>query len=485
MGHSGKSTAKGSIIYTAGQLLTKATGFFLIPLYTRFLSPSDFGIIGYINVVLQVLAIVLMFGLYGAQRRFYYEYNQDKEELGRFLGTVNLYLILVVGSIALIISLWGESLYNRLPIEDIPFHPFVVYMAWIAFFRIMNQMMITYYMAAKEFRKAALLQFVQFLFITGMIIFFVVYRQGGARGKVLGQMLGQGVFFVLFYPFYARLFKWTLDWQKLKVALTYGLPMVIQILAGALHNMADRVILKQYISLDELGIYTVGYQIGMVMSIVVSSINKAWQPNYFEGMKKRTQTIEKEVRSVFSVSFFAILGITVVGIFWTREIITVLVPDSYFPVIRIIPIIIGSYLFQGLYFFSSMPMFYYKKTKMLPVLTVLSVLVNIGLNLLWIPKWGMLGAAYATLFSLFFQSIITQVVARRIHDHHYPIIRTVILSFLCIGLGLYLSTWEINLRTELLKVVTLMALGGIAFWVFRKELKGALNGVKRTGKSVS
>ena len=138
MRESVKSTATGSIIYTAGQLLTKASGFFLIPLYTRFLSPADFGIIGYINVIIQIFTTILMFGQYGAQRRFYFDYVENKEKLRLFIGTLNLFLLIVVGGIVILFSFFGKYVFNRFKIQDIPFDPLLIYVAWISFFHIMR-----------------------------------------------------------------------------------------------------------------------------------------------------------------------------------------------------------------------------------------------------------------------------------------------------------------------------------------------------------
>jgi len=136
MAYSLKSVFSGSSIFTVGQLLTSATAFLLIPVYTRFLTPEDFGIVGYLLVVSQFLGVVLMFGFHGAQTRFYYEYKENKEEIGKFLFSINIYLIIVAFICCLIFTLFGKSAYSLFihSKDDIPFYPFFPIVFWTAFF---------------------------------------------------------------------------------------------------------------------------------------------------------------------------------------------------------------------------------------------------------------------------------------------------------------------------------------------------------------
>ena len=470
MSYSLKSVFHGASVYTFGQLLTKASGFFLIPLYTRFLTPEDYGIVGYLQVYSQIMATVLMFGFYGAQTRYFYEFKEDKEKIGRFLFSINAYLFLVLLLICSILSLGGKYFYYYFSIEGIPYQPYIPIIIWTVFFQIFNQMVTSYYLATKEYKKCAVLQILQFLGTTSSVIFFVVYLELGALGQLLGILTGQILFFTIFYWSYAARFILKFSWNYVKICLAFGIPIVFHLLAGAIHNSIDRVILEKYVSMSELGIYSLGYQIGMVMSVITCSINRAWQPNYFEFMSSNMSEKQKrfENRRMFAFWIIGIGGICLIGMLWAKEFLVLLTPEKFHASADVVPIILFGFLFQGMYFFAVSPLFQYKKTKFLPFLTAASAIVNIILNFVFITDYGIYGAAYATVASFFFQAVVVYFVSKKLFDPRYElsfVLITVILLCLILVCNKYIS---ISILGELFKLFYLSIFCVITFVMYKK-----------------
>lgn len=452
MAYSIQSVFKGAAIYTIGQFFTKAFGFFLIPIYTRFLTPSDYGIIGYLQVVLQLISTILMFGFYGAQTRYYYEFKEDKKKLGIFLFSINFYLFNILLVLCFTLSYFGDTFYSLFKIKNITFYPYLPIVIWTSFFQILNQMVISFYLATKQYKKCAWLQFVQFALMTGIVILFIVYFKEGAIGKLKGHLFGQILFTLLFYIGYAKNFTWRFNKQYLRYALSFGVPIVFHLLAGVMHNSIDRFILEKFVSLEQLGIYTLGYQIGMLMSIVVISVNRAWQPNYFEFMSTNDNIgtyFENRRALAFWITFIGTLCIA--GIMWAKEFVILLTPPTFHNSAGIVPIIIFGYFFQGLYFFAGSPIFYFKKTKFMPFLTGSAAFLNIILNLLFIPSIGIYGAAIATLISYIFMSIVVYVFGKRLYNPHYEI-KILAILIIIIGSSFVLSKIEASLLNELYKL---------------------------------
>ena len=466
MAYSLRSVFKGASIYTIGQVGTKAFGFFLIPVYTRFLTPADYGIVGYLQVMLQLMATVLMFGFYGAQTRYYYEFRDQAQKIGEFLFSINTYLLLILLILCSTLTVFGEHLYALLKVKDIPFYPYLPIVIWTAFFQIMSQMVISYYLATKQYKECALLQFLQFAFMVGMILFFVVYLKQGALGKVKGHLFGSALFFALFYIPYVKKFVFRFDIMYVKYALAFGVPIVFHLLAGVMHNSIDRVILEKYVSMDQLGIYSLGYQIGMVMNIIVASVNKAWQPNYFDLMSSDTHDKAYENRRMFALWMIGIGSICLIGMLWTTEFLILLTPKNFHAAAGVVPIIIMGYFFHGMYFFAVSPIFQFKKTKMLPFLTGAAALLNITLNLFLIPAFGIYGAAYATLISFAFQAVLVYIIGRRLFDPDFEKIKIAVavsplLLVLLTGLSL-----NVSFHIQFIKFIYLLgfvALTGILF----------------------
>ena len=468
MAYSIRSVFKGSLVYSIGQIGTKAFGFLLIPIYTRYLTPTDYGIIGYLQVFLQILATLLMFGFYGAQTRFYYEYIETPSKVKEFLFSINAYLFAVLIPLCTILTLWGSQLYVFFNVKEIPFYPFFPIVIWASFFQIMNQMVISYYLAKKEYKKCAILQSSQFVFVVCLIIFFVVYLKQGALGQLKGILFGQILFFLVFYFPYTRNFKFHFNFRYLKYALTFGLPIVFHLFAGVLNNSIDRVILVKFVNLEKLGVYTLGYQIGMVMSVIVVSVNMAWQPNYFELMSGKNHDKAFENRRIFSYWLIGIGCICLIGMLWSREILLILTPDEYHLAAGIIPIIILGFFFQGIYFFAGAPIFQYKKTIILPFLTGATALLNVAFNFLLIPLFGIYGAAYSTLISFVFYAVLAYVIGIKLFNPQYELVKIFTLIGLLSVVPFTVGSMGVCVQSEIIKAMYLAGYLVIAIALFWK-----------------
>jgi O-antigen/teichoic acid export membrane protein len=121
---------KGASIYGLGEVLVKASGFFLIPIYTRVLTPADYGIVGYLQVFLQIATVIVAFGAHGAQTRYYYENSADSEMMGRFAFTINLVPVAFALVVGLPIAVFGSMFGWTVGSAQIPFSPYMVLTLW-------------------------------------------------------------------------------------------------------------------------------------------------------------------------------------------------------------------------------------------------------------------------------------------------------------------------------------------------------------------
>jgi O-antigen/teichoic acid export membrane protein len=133
-------------------------------------------------------------------------------------------------------------------------------------------------------------------------------------------------------------------------------------------------------------------------------------------------------------------GLCLVGALFSQEILRWLAPPQYHSAALYVPLILFSYLLNGFYYFAAMPLFYYKKTSLIPVMTIVSALLNVGLNLWWIPRWGALGSAWATVASYLVLLCLAYFLGRYWQQVRYPFARYGLASGLIFG-GAVLSTY--------------------------------------------
>ena len=285
MAYSLRSIVKGTSIYTLGSVLIKASGFLLIPVYTRYLTPDDYGVMSIVAVIVAILTAILSMGMFQAQTRFYYDFNEDRDKVGRLLFTINVLVFSTALLVCVVLCVFGEGFFERIIESDqVLFYPFVIIAIWTAFFHVFNQLVANYYIAAKKYTLSATILFLQFLITVVSVIYFVVILGEGALGGVKGVLIAQVVSFAAFYWKYASHFVRRLNRRYLRDVLAMGLPVTIHSTATAVLASVDKLIVEAFLPMAAVGLYALGYKFGLVMSVVVISVNRAWLPNYFELM---------------------------------------------------------------------------------------------------------------------------------------------------------------------------------------------------------
>lgn len=436
MRYSLKSVIIGSSYYSFGFFLTKALSFILIPIYTRLLSPKDYGIIGFTNVLIQILTAIFIFSFHGAQIRYYYEYKESKRDIGSFLFSINIFLFVLIGTIILLLHFYGEKLYYLLGIKKIPFYPYIRIALWIVFLQILNQMINSYYLGARKYKLCTLQQIFRFLFNATSIIIFITILKRGAIDYIYGMLTGNFIFFIIFVWGYIKNFYLNFDFKYVKYALLFGGPLILHSLASVTQTTIDRFILERYVTLKELGIYTLGYQIGIVLNIIIVGINRAWQPNFFELMKTEKNNYWVEINKFISIWLFGISLLCLMGLIWAKELILIFTPERYHSAIRIVPYIIFAYFLSGFYYIFSSPLFYYKKTGLIPIITIGAAIISVVSNLILVPKYGIYGAGISAIISFFTLSFLSYLLSYKFikfkFNVKYPIIFSIFLFLLFI-----------------------------------------------------
>jgi len=472
-----KNLIKGSAIYGIGSVGQRFLAFLLVPIYTRFLTPSDYGIVAVTSALSSMLVILLDMGFRGAVVRHYYKYAHSPQEVRRYLGTVFIFFLLASIPSVTALTLLGEPLFQIL-FKNIPFRLYVQLTLWTALFTASGGILLSLYRAREQAVRYVSLQLGQLMLSLGLIILFVVALRQGALGKIQGEFLSWLCFFCVFTVLILRESSLSFSMSKLGGALVFGLPLVPHAVAGWALAAADRLLLERMTPLSEVGLYNLGYQVGMVPSLAFSAIEFAWSPMFYNIASTRSK---REAAQIFSQVFrlYVIFASTlVIGVFlFAKEIITIIAAEPFHDAYVVVPPVAVGYLFQGLYFMSVTPIFYTERTVIMPFLTGTAACVNIGLNLLWIPKLGIIGASYATLVSFAVLFGLAHCFAQRYYQLPHDYRKLVGIGLLATGvyfLNQLLSPYETNLFLLSIKAGILLAFiaGLISFKIISlQELK--------------
>ncbi len=447
-----------SVIYGFGSLIPRFLGFFLIPIYTRVLTPADYGILAIANVTSSVLINIYQLGQNGPLRRFYYDFRSDTKRK-KYIGTIWIFEFLAALAFSLILTFFGKPLFGLI-FKDVPFYPYLLIVVWIAFFSTFDFFPNVLLRMEKKTLFYSLLSISRFLVDTILIIFFVVILRKGVLGSLNATLIG-GILFFAFYIYWIRnKMKFAFLREKLKESLQFGLPLVPHSISAWALTFIDRVMLERMTNLTQVGLYSIGYNMGFIISIVVNSINLAWSPFFIETVKKEGKKAPKIFSPLITYYFiFTCLVALALSVF-SRDIVIIMTQPKYFEAYKIIPIIAFSYLFQGMYFMAISGLFQEKKTGKIASATTLTAVFNILLNFALIPRYGMLGAAWATLVSYFIFFFVAYILSLKIYPINFEWIKLTkvfVLSIILVIVGLYINTFSLSLWiTIIIKIVLIV-----------------------------
>lgn len=436
--------SKQSLSYGSGNLSKKLLALFLLPLYARYLSPEDYGIISTVGIIAFLTGTILSLKQDAAVLRFYYDYKDSEEDLRRYLGTVVVLVASFALFAALLLSLFSRSLFDFF-LRGFSFS-YVLYGLWIGVFAsvsVIPQMLLRVREQASRF---ALLQVASFLVTTTLIIYFVVYQQEGALGQVKGMLIGTSAFFAIYLILLVKEVRLGFSVRHVKKTILYGIPLIPQGIAEWVIGGSDRFFLVHYSTLASVGLYSLGYTLGSAVSVFIFSIQQAMGPFFFSTANNQEEA-EKVLPRIVTYFVLATSTVVIIVSIFGREVIAVMASPHYMGAAVIVPIIASLYLFRPLSLFAAYGILHRRRSSLLVVSVLISAGLNVILNFLLIPPYGMIGAALATWMTYVADAGMTLWLAQRIYPLAYEYGRLgkiFLLSGIVIGSGIlvpHVSLW--------------------------------------------
>ncbi len=440
----------GSLVYALASLAAKTLGFFLLPLYTRFLTPADYGAIALAETLAAVLATCFSLGLEPGMRRLYFQYEADPGRLGSYLSSVLRFAAASAVVLFAIAFLFGPGLLRLLdPRLAVPFYPYAALAIGAAGLAQVIQYRLGLYQAEERPRSYALLALSSTLLTAVAAITLVVFVRWGALGMLLGKLIAAALVAVLAVFLLRRWLKFPAQWRYVRETLPLALPLVPHNLMALGLVAADRFILEHYRSLDEVGLYSLAYTFGMAMYLVASSIAQAWQTIFFDVARRGEQSRATLGRLSSGLAIF-LVSVAVFGTLIAQDFTRVLDP-RYGAVGGLIPWIIAGYLLHAWFGLFHLAAWQGKRTKFILFASALACAANIALNLWWIPHWGMYGAAYATAAAYALEALLMYFYGQRVYRLGYRAGRmTAALAVFAAALAVSQVSWRASVRPLLM-----------------------------------
>jgi len=243
-----------------------------------------------------------------------------------------------------------------------------------------------------------------------LVIFFVAVKQMGITGILYAYILSELLVLIVQLPLMMRQMQIRFNLKVVKTAFNFGIPLIFSSIGIMLLNLSDRYMLQVFTDLRTVGLYDLGYRIaGIINMFLIMPFSLTLLPSAYKVFK--TEGDKRYYSKLMTYMCFVLVWAGLALSLFSKEIVGIFALNpEYNSAFIVIPIIILSYIFSATRNLASLGMFLTKNTKHIAYITISAAMLNILLNLLLIPKFGMMAAAYNTLISFILFHFITKTL---------------------------------------------------------------------------
>lgn len=414
--------------YGSWLIVQKSVGFLLLPLYTHYLTPLDYGVLALLDLIATYFGIVVNSGYSSALMRFYNQY--DRERWHRIVYSSCLAAVLCIGilfmALAGLIVPWLISVTHAEHIAT----DLVLYILLTTFLTTLNGISSVLLRVQEKvglFIKIGIVTLAISVFLNVLLIAGLGY---GVYGFVISGLI-TAIISVFIYAYYILLGFYANPSKKLIIQMSkFSYPFIFSGLVNSFTHNVGIICLTIFGNLSLVGIYAVGQKIGSVVSIIGSSIVTAWTPYMFKISKEKDSTNTYAEGTLFIITFmlYICLGVTVLS----KPIIHALTDSAFHSaVIVILPVSIGLSLFV-LTPTLRMGMLLKNKTLLVPLISIVAVAIGFPFALFLTQAYGMVGAAWGFTSIWALSNLFTVIVSRKqLHvPYDYKKIGVVVACFI-------------------------------------------------------
>ena len=277
--------------YFTGSVFSKGISFLLVPIYISSMSTAEYGIVGSMLVIINVLALFISLGTERSIYRLYHDY-ENEEKKKEFLGSVNFFIYLF-GTFILLLLFVFHSPISKI-YHSIPFSPYFCLAFLIAYTSIFCVVPNIYLQVVEKANKFMIVSICQTIINAFWILFFTVYKKDGAQGYLTGCLLANLCTLPFFLWFQLKVFKPTIKKEYIVSTLKFCLPMLPALLSGWIISMSSQIFIENNFTTSEVAIYSLSLKIVSIVSIIYAACFTAYNPVFYKLANDENQNQAKQ-----------------------------------------------------------------------------------------------------------------------------------------------------------------------------------------------
>lgn len=423
--------ARDVAVYSFGDILVKASAFLTMPVYTRVFTPDDYGVWNYIAALVGFLGGVVVLGGDSAYARYFFELK-TREERRTLTSTWMGFLLvwsLAITAIAVVfsnsIAVWSfgddaHAILVAIALTGVP-------VAMVSSFcgqALRNDFRPGLFTATNVLTAASGI---------GLSLLAVLVYDLGILGVLAASVVGTAMWLPVRLWLIRHYLGWSFSGDLLRKLLAYGVPLVPTTVAYWIFGASDRIVLGQLSTFDQVGLYGVAASVTSILAFVNGAIGQAWTPHAihaFEADRKSALVLFGRV-ATYLVATFGFLCVAVSA--FAPELLRVLATPSFYAAAHAIgPLSLG-YLAYASTQVTGIGISLAKRTGFFALYAWFAAALNLALNFLVVPRWGMVGAAWASALAYAFLTTAYAATSQRLLPVVHQARRTLVLVALVVG----------------------------------------------------
>ncbi len=388
-----RTLGKHSLIYGTGIIIGKLASFIMLPVYTRYLTPVDYGVLDLLGMMIDIVGMVAGLGFVSGLYKYYAEApdGETKAEVmsTAFIGAITFALVSgVLGFLAarplngLVLGASGAPAYVRLffviyvlqALENVP----------LALLRARNRSVL--FVAVNTGRLLSMLSF---------NVFFVVVLGAGVRGVMISSIISETLVSGFLTIYFLRQIGLRFSRRQFDLLLRFGRPMVLWSLSSFVLVFSDRFFLKHYTGTAAVGIYSLAYQFAFVLSaLAFSPFQTVWDPRRFEIAK------HPDAQHIYGRVFLylnIVLGLAGAGIgLFVHDFLRLMAGQAFRSASQVVPLLVAAQIVFTWSDFCNLGIYLRGDSRVLGKVALVTGVATLGLNFLLVPPLGIWGATLAT-----------------------------------------------------------------------------------------
>jgi len=401
-------------IYIFPKFISFGLNLVALPILTRVLSPEDFGVITLSMAVPMITVGVVTLGLTHSVPRYYFEYRNDTEKLKSFYFTIQTYLFLVL-IISSVIIYFVKDFLSLIVTQKNEYGTAILISYITTYVGSINMIYLRIYQNMEKAIFYATSVSLQTITNIIMSLIFVWYFRMTYMGILYGLLCGAALSCLIMFIKFNKESYASFNFKMLNENMKYGLQVVPKTFSGLINRYFDKYLLNSTLSMSVVGVYNIGQTITNAVDVMMSNVWMSFQPLVYKTVFDQENNAADEIGRLFTIFSYITFIPVMLLILFSKEILHIIAPPAYYGAENVMIILAIGIASQSFGMYVSVQYAYSKKPFWIFPATVVGSLANIGLNILLIPKYGLIGASFAAMFSTTIINIILTAIGQKLY----------------------------------------------------------------------